>query len=93
MNISSLTGISGNFLQSTLANQLTSNTLTGASHASKNGQPSAFAQLLSDASAGTASSKSTAGNAGQLLNQLVSNFQASGIQSQGQSLDPSSIGA
>jgi len=90
MNLTSINGLSGNGLQSTLANQLTSNTLTSSSsQASKNGQPSAFAQMLSAAGV----SSPSAGNAAQLLNQLVSNFQASGVQGQGQSLDPMSIGS
>jgi hypothetical protein len=89
MNLTSLNGLSGNYLQSTLANQLTSNKLNSSSQASKNGQPSAFSQMLSAAGATTSH---TAGNPAQLLNQLVSNFQVSGVQSQGQSLDPMSIG-
>jgi hypothetical protein len=92
MNTSSINGFSASYLQSTLANQLTSNSLTSSpSKNSKNAEPSAFAQMLSDANAG--SSASTGGNASQLLNQLVSNFQMSGVQNQGQSLDPTLIGS
>jgi hypothetical protein len=91
MNTSSLS-----YLQSTLANQLTSNSLnSSSSQTSKNKQPSVFAQMLSDATANSSAAGSTAttGNAAQLLNQLVSNFQVSGIQNQGQSLDPTAISA
>ena len=88
MNLTSLNGLSGSYLQSTLANQLTNNKLTTSSQASKNGQPSAFAQMLS---AVAAQPTHTAGNAAQSLNQLVSSFQTSGVQNQSMSLDPMSI--
>ena len=90
MNLSSLTGVSGNFLQSTLQKELTSNTLNSSSNSSKSTKASDFAQMLSDAGVTTASTK---GNPSQMFSQMVNNFQVSGIQSQGQSLDPTSIGS
>jgi homospermidine synthase len=89
MNFSSLAGVSGNFLQSSLQKELTSNTLSSSSHSAKTKQ-SEFAQLLNDAGVKPAA---TSANASQMLSQMVNNFQASGIQSQGQSLDPISIGS
>jgi hypothetical protein len=72
------------YLQSTLANQLMNSGLTNSSSkSSKNSQASTFAQMLSEATA----------NSPDALSKLVSNFQATGIQNQGQSLDPTSIGA
>jgi hypothetical protein len=96
MNITSLAGLSGNYLKSALANQLTSNTLTHSSaQTAKNGQPSAFAQMLQEAGVSNAptGNPSSVNNPSQLFNQLVSNFQASGLRNQGQSLDPMSIGS
>jgi hypothetical protein len=93
MNINSLNGLPASFLQSTLANQLTTNSLTKSSEQSSNsGTSSPFAQLLNDASAAYLPSSKSSTSASQSFNQLVKNFQMSGIQSQGQSLDPMSIG-
>ena len=97
MNTNSINGLSANYLQSMLANQLTSNSLNSSSKNSKNGEVSAFSKMLSDASANSPGAANMAaaptGNPTQMLSQMIANFQTSGMQSQGQSFDPMSIGA
>ena len=93
MNTSSINGLSANYIQSTLADQLASGSLTNSSSKNaKSSQESPFSKMLSDATSG-ASSSTNGSNASHLLSQLVGNYQVSGVQNQGQSLDPMSIGA
>jgi len=95
MNTSSINGLSANYIQATLAQQLTTNGLnkSSAKNNASSGQ-SEFSKLLSDLSNGVSSSTgSNPNNPSQLLNQMVSNFQVSGVANQGQSLDPSAIAA
>lgn len=76
MNIS--TSLNGNYLSSMLSHQLTTNSLNKpTSQASKAADPSPFAQLLNEASAGmggNAAASSKGGGGSQLLRNIMSLF-------------------
>jgi hypothetical protein len=92
MNTTSLNGFSPNYIKSMLADQLSTGSLNNSSTKNaKTSQTSPFSQMLSDAASGNQAA--TTSNSSQLLNQLVNNFQSSGLQNQGASLDPSSFAA
>jgi hypothetical protein len=76
MSVTSIDGFATSHLPSILANQLTSHSLGASSRSTKDGHvPSAFAQLLSEASAAesqAAKPQSTASKVGSFLSHLVS---------------------
>jgi len=88
-----INGLSSNFIHSMLADQLTNSSLTKSKNSNGSGD-SPFSKMLSDATSGSsASTAGTSPNASQLLSQLVSNYRSTGVQNQGQALDPMMIGA
>jgi hypothetical protein len=92
MNTTSINGFSPNYIKSMLADQLSTGSLNNTSSKnSKTSQQSPFSQMLSDATSGNEAASTS--NSSQLLNQLVYNFQSSGLQNQGSSFDPSSFAA
>jgi len=91
MNSNSINGLTSDNLRSTLQDQLASNNLAQSSNASKKGQLSPFAQLLSDTAAISAVNHNSSNSTVNQFNQLVANYQKSGVQNQSQSLDPNSL--
>ncbi len=87
MTTSPINNLSPSYFEATLATQKPSDA------SSRTGGLSTFAQLLStSASSNAAGASSSTNSPNQMLNQLMTSFKNNGIQNEGSSLDPMSVG-
>jgi hypothetical protein len=87
MSTSAINNFSNSYLDTTLPSSKTSKASANA------GGLSTFAQLLSSSTSSTTAGGSSSTNSPtQMLNQLMASFKTNGIQNEGSSVDPMSIG-